>query len=207
MRRALTKYKIGLAVLGIFAIGLFIFLLSQASATKQDNNSYDKANAISTKLDDYINTNQNIPDSLSKAGITDVPDTITYKKTSNSAYMFCVNYKTKSTAISSGSFSSEILAAEESSAIGSSSTTDNTVLFINPSHPKGNQCQTVNPPIMADPNLDSSSSGSALNSGGSSGDPYAKCDSIQDDTAWQKCLDQVDQSQGLNSGGSSTFSD
>jgi len=93
----IKKYYIGLVVLAVITLGLTIYVVAQASATKQDKKTYEKAEKIATDLNKYISQKQKIPENLSEAGITDAPSTITYEKTSAKQYKFCVSYKTART--------------------------------------------------------------------------------------------------------------
>jgi type II secretory pathway pseudopilin PulG len=147
----MRKYYIGLGVIGVFALGVMIFVLTLASANKQDTNTYNKANDISTKLNDYINKNQQIPRSLSDAGIKDAPSSINYTKISDTSFKFCMDYKTSGNNLSTGgldTLGTGFLAQQALSAGASSVSTDtqstSSELFIGYTHHKGQNCQTVN---------------------------------------------------------------
>jgi hypothetical protein len=195
MKNSLLKYKIGLVLIAIFAIGLLVFVLSEASATKQDADTFNTASKIASKLNNYVASKQTIPSSLSAAGISDTPGAVSYKKLSDSKYSFCVTYKTKSTNFSASDVEANLLTSSIDSGgdAFSGQSSDNTELFLDGTHNKGQQCQTVKPSIV-DFNSGTPSTGSSGDS-----DPFAKCDSIQDNTAWQSCINQVDQGQQTDS--------
>ncbi len=151
MKNNLLPYKIGLAVIGLFVLGLTIFVIMQANSTKQDAQTDKKANEIANKLNSYINTHQQVPDSLAGAGIKDVPSTITYQKlgTAND-YKFCVTYKNKSSGFDA---TSAVFGAASGTSVDTSSDTSDYSsytkysLYIDPTHHKGANCQTIKPLI------------------------------------------------------------
>jgi type II secretory pathway pseudopilin PulG len=96
MKNGLAKYKAGLAIIGIFTLAMLILVIAQASGTKQDTNTYNRASDIANTLNDYISSNNVVPESLSEAGVGAIPSTITYHKVSGSTFNFCVDYKTTS---------------------------------------------------------------------------------------------------------------
>jgi hypothetical protein len=132
MNNKLFKYKIGLAVIGVLTLVLLVVVAVGASGVKQDNQSYKKATAIAEKLNNYIYDNYKIPETLSDAGITDVPSTVRYEKDSETEYKFCVTYKS---------------ASEDLSSFGNISDAKYTpsTLYLRAAHQKGENCQTVKP--------------------------------------------------------------
>lgn len=150
----LRPYKIGLAVIGLFTVGITIFALMAASAAKQDTKTEDAANSIATRLDTYITDKQKIPDSLSAAGVKGDNPHIKYTKVSDSAYTFCITFKSaSSTAVNpldqlTGRSIYKRLAANYGSGSG--------YLYISPVHKKGQNCQTVHPYIDGSSSYDDS---------------------------------------------------
>jgi Tfp pilus assembly protein PilV len=142
MPSTLTRYKIGLAVLGLFSIGLLGMVLVQANGAKQDNTTYKKAQEVAQKLNAYTLT-KSVPSSLAAAGITDVPSTISYNQLSSTSYKFCVTYKTSSSGFDASNVQSELLSG---GAVSSSSYYDSSTssyLSVDSTHHKGQNCQTV----------------------------------------------------------------
>jgi hypothetical protein len=145
----LFKYKIGLAVIGVFTIGITVAALVLAGGAKQDTETEKAANRVATKLDAYIMKNYRIPDKLSDTGAAS-KDTknITYKKLSESQYEFCVIYKTASSGytnpvdqvVSRGMYDSY----GGSSSYGSDGT-ESSYLYISTTHKKGPNCQKIMP--------------------------------------------------------------
>lgn len=155
----MRKYRIGLIVIGLIVAGLSIYVLSLGAKSKQDKKTFESAQKIAKSLNAYISREQEIPDSLQEAGINDVPQTITFNKTSNRAYRFCATYNTDkgyggfdltstlTGAALSGLSDGMSLEDYESSYTPSS-------LYISYSYHEGQNCQNVSP------NLRSSSSSS-----------------------------------------------
>lgn len=147
MSQPITKYKIGLAVVGLFTVAITIWALAQAGATKQDNNTYNTANNIANKLNSYTESNDTAPYSLSYAGVNNPPSTITYTRLSDSSYRFCIYYKTASSNFDASSAESDLFTSSVSDSNSYSGSLDygaNGYLFIDTSHHKGNNCQVVN---------------------------------------------------------------
>jgi hypothetical protein len=148
MQRSLTKYRLGLSIIGLFTLVILVIVLVQASATKQDQQTYNEANNIATKLnnDTYSGV---APDSLSRVGITNVPSTITYTKTGESSYQFCATYKQASSDFSASDVAQNVM-TNGFSGSGDNGNNDQSSynnlpdLEINPAHHKGANCQTVN---------------------------------------------------------------
>ncbi|HSW80056.1 MAG TPA: hypothetical protein VLG47_04745 [Candidatus Saccharimonadales bacterium] len=144
MKKNYLGYKIGLAVIGIFVVGVAIFVMMQAGNTKKDADTDKAANKIAEKLNNYISTNNKIPDSLGQVGAASVPTTVTYTKLSDSKYKFCVNYKTTSSGYD---------ATEAVYNVATGNTLDTTPpdynitssLYIPSTHHKGANCQTIKP--------------------------------------------------------------
>lgn len=79
----LLLYKIGLAVIGVFVIVLVVMVVTQANGAKQDTNSFNEATKIANTLNDYIDSNGTVPQSLSDAGVVNIPSSVTYTKVSD----------------------------------------------------------------------------------------------------------------------------
>lgn len=142
MQKALLKYKIGLAAIGFFVLVLFVIVLVQASGAKQDNETYDKAQKIATKLDTYTLSNP-LPASFKEAGITDVPDTVTYERLSDTKYKFCVRYNSDSSGFSASEVSTGLLTGSVSDPYKADDTSESSYLYVDYTHHKGNNCQTI----------------------------------------------------------------
>ncbi len=144
MKKDNLGYKIGLAVIGLFVVGLAIFVIMQANSTKQDTQTDKAANNISNKLNTYVSTYERLPSSLDVTGVKSVPQAISYKILNNNKYKFCIMYKTTS----SGFDASD---AVFNTATGNSidTTPDSYVptssLYIPPTHHKGAFCQVIKP--------------------------------------------------------------
>ena len=153
MKSSLTKYKIGLGLIGLFTVVILIVILVQASSVRQDQQTEKAANDIAGKLNNYENSSSSgyAPNSLSQAGVTDVPSTITYTKTGLYSYEFCMIYNQASSnfdpsSVAQNTVTSGLSAA--SSGYGSyqneqSYYTNLPDLEIDPIHHKGKNCQTV----------------------------------------------------------------
>lgn len=172
--KSLLKYKIGLAVLLVFAVGITVLVLIQASATKQDTKTYNSANTIANELNNYIDTNNTIPSSLGQAGIKNVPSTISYVVLSSTSYKFCATYKGSSSGFDAAGTVTDLMTGSLSSDSSSSDTYGgNTDLYINPTYHKGANCQTIVPQIIVSTpaviyNSNSSTSSSSNTSSSSS---------------------------------------
>lgn len=148
MQRSLTKYRIGLSLIGLFTLGILVVVLMQASATKQDQQTLNRANDIATQLNTYT-YNGIAPYSLSQAGINNVPSTILYTRTGASSYQFCVTYKQASSDFSATGVAQNVVArgfggGTDDGSINNQSAYNNLPdLEINPVHHKGVNCQTV----------------------------------------------------------------
>lgn len=141
VRNSLAKYRLGLAVLGLFTLIVFAVVLDQAGAHKQDAKTQKAANGIATKLNNYVNDQEKVPPSLAAAGIKDVPPSISYVKQSADIYDFCITYK------SSSSGSGIVGAAQSFLSTGSFAGSDYSGysdLEINPVYHQGKNCQLVN---------------------------------------------------------------
>lgn len=108
-KNKIFKYQIGLVVIGLFTLGITIFLVIQAGVTKQDNDTFERANKTANALNKYLDEIQTIPESLEKAKITYDKETVTYKKVSDESYKFCVTYKADSSSIDGASLVSAVM--------------------------------------------------------------------------------------------------
>ena len=142
MNSALNKYKIGLAVIGAFSLILFGLVIMQASGTKQDNETYEKANKIADELDSYV-LRRGVPESLEDAGISNVPDEVSYEKISDTKYKFCVTYKTKSSSFNGDSLFWSVSSGSAQSDYEEYEDEESYYLYLSPTHDKGENCQTV----------------------------------------------------------------
>ncbi len=147
MKTSLLPYKIGLGVIGLITLIFLIVVLSAASNYKYDSELNNQANLIANRLNNYLNTHYyGVPNSLSGAGITNVPNGIAYTRLSFDSYKFCVNYKANSNGFSSTQVEQQLL----SSSLGNQSTAtplqpDNSILFIGSNYHKGENCQLIKP--------------------------------------------------------------
>ena len=164
MHGSLAKYKLGFGMVALFGIILVVIVVVQASATKSDNNTYQQASGIADKLNTYTESNNVIPDSLATAGVGDTPSSVNYHKLSNTSYQFCVTYKTTSSGFDASNVETQLLTAE-ATAVGSSSSTpaDNTYLYLDSTHHKGQNCQTISP-VIYNPLQNNISSGTDFSS-------------------------------------------
>jgi hypothetical protein len=150
MKTNLKKYKIGLLVLLVLTIGLAGLVIVQAGGTKQDAKTDTAANNIADTLNNYVDTNQIVPTSLSEAGVSTVPSSISYQKLSDSSYKFCITYKSNSSGFDASGAVSNVVTG------GTIFNTplqpaDNSTLIIDTTHHKGANCQTVQPLISPTP--------------------------------------------------------
>lgn len=153
MEKTLSKYKIGLLVLTLFAVAMTVLVLIQAGSTKTDTNTNNAASNIADTLNNYVDSNNVIPTTLAEAGVKHVPSTISYQKLSDSSYKFCVTYKGSSSGFDASGVASDLVTGSLSSDF--SSPNDNTELNIDSTYHKGVNCQTVQPsyvtPITPEP--------------------------------------------------------
>lgn len=142
MKNSLNKYKIGLAVIAVFVFGLVVYVAIQASAAKEDNQTYKKATKIADKLNTYTLT-KSAPSSLSAIGITDVPDTISYTRLSSTRYKFCVTYKSDSSGFDASSVENQLLYSAYGSDSSYNSDYESSYLYLESTHKKGENCKTI----------------------------------------------------------------
>lgn len=153
MQNKLGKYKIGLAIIGVFALGIVVMVVVQAGTTKQDNDTYKQASKIATKLESYVSSHDRIPESLTQIGGPAAPSSVTYHKLSEAKYEFCVTYKADSSGFDATSLGTDLattaLTGIPSGYSGSSSsdTPESSYLYLNSTHHKGKNCQTIKPYI------------------------------------------------------------
>jgi type II secretory pathway pseudopilin PulG len=189
---SLAKYRVGLAVIGLFAVGILVVVLIQAGANKQDTATYNRATTMANTLNDYISSKNIVPESLAGAGINNAAANIRYHKLSSSSYKFCVDYKTTSSGFNATGVVTDLATGVtgQSGAASSGNTSPNTYLYLNSTHRKGENCQTIQPTLY-----------NSFNNTGSGNlqDPYAKCNSIQDNTAWQQCINNINNTQNSQS--------
>jgi len=146
MLKPLLKYQIGLGLIGLFGFVLLLLVLVQAGATKADNKTYDQASKVADALNNYLDTSSAIPDSLGAAGVTNIPASVTYQKLSDSSYQFCVDYKTTSSGFDASSVETNLITSETGTNFNDyGGYNANSYLTLDPSHHKGENCQTVKP--------------------------------------------------------------
>ncbi|HVA10832.1 MAG TPA: hypothetical protein VNG32_01540 [Candidatus Dormibacteraeota bacterium] len=151
MQRSLTKYRIGLGVIGLFTLVILVVVLMQASGMRQDQKTQNAANNIATQLNNYTGFGQTgpVPYTLSEAGITNVPSTISYTRTSRYSYRFCVTYKSTSTDFNASSLAQNVVARGMGAGSSYSAnqyyqgSNSSSYLYINPIHHKGINCQYI----------------------------------------------------------------
>jgi hypothetical protein len=147
MPRSLSKYRVGLAVIAVFTLGLLIFVVAQASATKEDNTTYTQANKAADKITNYTDSYGTIPASLKAVGAGNLSPNISYRKLSATQYRFCVTYKAASSGFDTTSVEQNLVtaAAGQGASANDTSRTDNTYLYVPTTHHKGQNCQTIKP--------------------------------------------------------------
>jgi hypothetical protein len=149
----MKKYYIGIVIICLLTLGFAGYVAYVGLSSKQDVATLKKAREIEPKLNDYVQQNQKIPASLDEVGVSDVPTTIKFTKTSEKEYTFCVTYKAESgyndyglgqsligPALSGGAtvyddpnyYNSESIYVPES-------------LYVSESHKKGENCQNIKP--------------------------------------------------------------
>jgi hypothetical protein len=141
----LFKYQVGLAVLGGLVLGLLAFVIVQAGSARQDAKTQKTAEAIATKLNNYLVSEQAVPESLDVIKVDDVPETITYKKLSDESYKFCVTYKSAGNPASATALMSQATGGYSDLYTGGGDTAYNDTLYISTTHKKGEHCQTIKP--------------------------------------------------------------
>lgn len=150
----MKKYYIGLIVIGILVLGLGGYVIAQGSSSKQDKQTEKKAQEVATALDRYISDKQSIPGSLDEAGIQNIPDTISYRKVSESEYEVCVDFKTASTysygagGIISGLIYGRYAGSYQYGSSDYESSYKPSSLYYYGSHKKGKNCQTAEPYML-----------------------------------------------------------
>ncbi len=167
--RALHKYAIGLAVLGILTIGLVGLVVVQASYAKADAKTYEAASNAANKLSSYVSSNNKIPADLSEAGLASTPDSITYKKLDEKRYRFCATYKADSSGLDATSLQYALFSTAMSGSSSADESDDQEVsyLYITSAHHRGENCQTVKPYIYTSSYYNFKSDSSSTNSCGS----------------------------------------
>lgn len=170
--KALTPYKIGLAVMGLLTVTLFTVVLTQANSAKQDNKTNKAVTDIVSKLNDYISVGQQIPNDLAAAKIKDVPSSVSYKKISDMSYKFCVTYQSQASGydgatnivedilyrgLNGGSYPAEPYYNDQVTS------DDHSYLYAPQDYKKGENCQTITPYLY---NPDGSVIGGAGNGSG-----------------------------------------
>lgn len=136
----LFKYKAGLGVVGLFTFVLLLILLAQSGATRHDKNAYKHADKVANQLNDYTDTHDTVPSSLSDIGAQDVPD-ISYTKLSSQRYQFCITYKK-----SGNNYNASQKIVDWYYGDGDYSyepSEDDGYLYLSQHHHKGENCQTV----------------------------------------------------------------
>jgi hypothetical protein len=188
--RGIQKYYLGLGVLAVFTVVLVIVLLAMAGGSRQDAQTYKKANQIADKLNSYTGKNYKAPNSLDAVGVKDVPDTITYTRLSSTSYKFCATYKASqsSASIAESDFTAYRDLYTGNTFNGSDSAYYGSGIGLDAStYHKGENCQTV------DVGLDNIYNGGGPNCGTPD---YSNDQSYQN---YLKCYDDYYNSQNTNS--------
>ena len=149
MQNKLLKYYIGLIVIAVFALGLLVFIVIQASATKHDTQTYKNAQKTADGLNAYIDKKQSIPDSLDDVSITYDSETVSYKKISDEKYKFCVTYEAEGTSVDGTSLISNVVYGDSMDYYDDSSSYETESLYLEEAHKKGEDCQTIKPYLTA----------------------------------------------------------
>lgn len=150
-RSPLFKYQIGLGILGLITAGFMITLVVLAGSSKQDTKTYESATEIADKLNNYVSTHGEIPDSLQTTGMRDVPKTISYQKLDEKSYRFCVTYKTDSGTVDASTAINDALTGFYGGYNYGSYESDD-YLFIDSNYSSGENCQTIRPMLSSDSN-------------------------------------------------------
>lgn len=182
MGSKLTAYKIGLGIIGLFTLLLMVVVVWQAGDYKHDNKLNQQASGIADTLNSYIDNNQSVPSNLAQAGVNDPPSGITYTKLSSDSYKFCVDYRSSANGFSSSAVTEQLLSLSTGFGASNYTATQGPTLSILPYYHKGENCQTIKPPIYTN--------------NSSSTDPYSKCNSIVDNTAYFNCVNQLQSQTG-----------
>ncbi|HSW99266.1 MAG TPA: hypothetical protein VLF71_05535 [Candidatus Saccharimonadales bacterium] len=146
----LRRYRLGLGAIALFTLFVVVAVLVMASGAKQDTKTEEAANQAATKIDDYINNKQAVPDSLAAAGVTNAPRTITYKKLSDRSYRFCATYKAASSGIETSGVTDVVsrglygMSGAPAAGLGAGDSTSD-FLYVSPAHKKGANCQLITP--------------------------------------------------------------
>lgn len=153
----LRKWQFGLGVLGVVTLCLLGFVVVQGVNGKQDRQVFKQATEIADKLNNYVDSRQQLPESLSDAGVSDVPGAITYTKKSSDTYEFCVTWHASNADVSS-QVAQDLSKAttDQGYSQGSAITPQDytpAYLYVDPNHKAGRQCQTVKAYIFSDSNF------------------------------------------------------
>lgn len=143
-KSSMLGYKIFLAVFLTLSIILLIVVLVQAGPNKQDIKTFNEATSIANDLNNYIDTNQAIPYSLSQVGAGKIPSSISYQELTDSSYKFCVDYKANSSGFDPSGTGFSVITGSSGGAYDQQYG-DNNTLFIDNVHTKGENCQTITP--------------------------------------------------------------
>jgi type II secretory pathway pseudopilin PulG len=139
----LFKYQVGLAVIGLLSFVLLIVVAVKADAVKQDRQTYKAADKVATRLDNYVNDKNRVPNSLEGAGIMDVPDNVDYQKLSTTRYKFCVTYRTDSGKGSDYLLMQLLTGGQANDYYTDNSNYDSYGLYLEERHHKGENCNYV----------------------------------------------------------------
>lgn len=209
--KGITKYYIGLGVIGVFTVVILMVVLMQGISARHDNHLYQQANKVADKLNSYVDKNSKVPESLAAAGITDVPSDVTYVKKATDKYEFCVTYRAASDGfdVSNPTQALSERAAEQyygggsTDNYGSSSDASSyfdATLYLSASHKAGKNCQTIKPYINTyDSFGNSGSSGTSCKYDATNSDANA---ALND---YYNCLDDTQNSGNLPNSSSPTF--
>jgi hypothetical protein len=150
VKRSITGYRIGLAVIGVLALVVFAIVLDRAGAHRQDTQTGETVNGIADKLNNYIDDKQKVPSSLAAAGIKNIPANVSYRKRTKDIYEFCVNYQASTNGFNlSGAAQNFLINGNLAGNADSGYSSGYSQLFIDPIHHQGENCQTVDTGITS----------------------------------------------------------
>lgn len=140
--------------MAVLTLAILAYTFIQGVAQKTDKQTNLAAVRIAKELNEYIDQNNRIPESLAAADITDVPSAITYERKTSEVYEFCTTYK-QSKGYGSADFTSAVVRGLYGIPAASSSEDDYyssskyypSQLYVDLYYQKGENCQSVKPYI------------------------------------------------------------
>lgn len=91
----MKKYYLGIGVLSVFIVVVVLITVIGNSLLRQDYKLEQKITEIKTAIDSHVSTKRKLPEILPDVNI-DKSGGVDYKKISDSRYMLCASFKTKS---------------------------------------------------------------------------------------------------------------